>query len=374
MSDSDSRQRLVVGCMTGTSIDGIDVALVAITGHGRDLRADLLDHAAADFPDDLRRGLLDLAAGAAMVPAAIAQLAGQLGRCHATTIADLLAGRCADLVCAHGQTIYHDPDGAGGSWQLFDPWPVVAGLQVPVIYDLRQADINAGGQGAPITPLADPILYRQARGQVLNLGGIGNISWWQAEDIIGGGDVGPCNLLIDGVVGDYFPALTFDCDGAIAAAGRVVEPAADAVSTRIAAAGRGHRSLGREQFGADFRAALRVGPLAGLAAADAVACVTEAVARCLGRTLAQRPDLPAILAGGGARNRHLAARIASHAAGVSVTDSAHHGVPVQVREAMAFAVLGAVSQDGVPITVPAITGAAYPALAGTWAYPTPGER
>lgn len=364
--------RLAIGCMTGTSLDGLDAGLVRIHGHGLSMRADFLDLVSLDFPPSLRDALLMLASGRPLTAGFIVRSARWLGDLHAQAVAQLMEkhGEKPDFVCAHGQTVWHDPGaGAGVSWQLFDPWPVVRRCAVPVVYDLRQADLAAGGQGAPITPITDPILYRRDQGLVFNLGGICNVTLWQGS-LISGGDIGPCNLVLDALVRALVPGQSFDEDGRIALSGKA-DPQAVADALRlIDKAKAGIRSLGREQYGSAFVHGLRHGPLAGLSVPDAMASAVEAVAMVLGEYAGRHAGLPVILAGGGARNPALVAAFTRHAgAGARVQTSDCAGVPAQAREAMAFAVLGALSQDGVPITLPEITGAVSPGVAGVWAYP-----
>ncbi len=367
--------RLIIGCMTGTSLDGLDAVLVRVTGHGLSMRADYLDLVSLDFPPSLRDALLMLASGRPLTAGFIVRSARWLGDLHAQAVAQLIekSGTQPAFVCAHGQTVWHEPGaGAGVSWQLFDPWPLVRRCGLPVIYDLRQADLAAGGQGAPITPITDPILYRLDAGLMLNLGGICNVTAWQLQagrHRIAGGDIGPCNLVLDALVRSLVPELAYDIDGRLALKGQPHAQAVAEARVMMDKAKAGMRSLGREQYGAGFVHGLRHGPLAGLSTEDALASAVEAVALILGDYVRQHPDLPVILAGGGAKNPALVAAISRHCGGATVVTSDQAGVPAQAREAAAFAVLGALCQDRVPITLPEITGAVNPGVAGVWVYP-----
>src|SRR5262245_44850683 len=155
------RKRIIAGCMTGTSLDGLDVVLAEVRGTGLEASAQALSSAhwaLGDLSDALRR----LASGGPARPIEYLRAARRLGELHAEAAGALCrASGIArpDLVAAHGQTIWHAP-AEGLSWQLFDPWPLVTRLRTPVVHDLRQGDLCAGGQGAPITPLADWVLYR----------------------------------------------------------------------------------------------------------------------------------------------------------------------------------------------------------------------
>ena len=169
-------ERLAIGLMTGTSIDGVDAAAVVVDGHGLGMRVKVIGHDFAPL-GDLAVALRALASGERMAASEVAQMALELG----TRLADaagMLAmrlGRGAPaLIAAHGQTVFHDPP---RSWQLINAAPI-AKLGCPVVFDLRAADLAAGGQGAPITPLADFVFFRdESRGvAVVNLGGFCNVT------------------------------------------------------------------------------------------------------------------------------------------------------------------------------------------------------
>jgi 1,6-anhydro-N-acetylmuramate kinase len=396
---SQARTRWVAGCMTGTSLDGLDAALVEVEGSGLEVRATLHGMVSVSL-GDLAPVLRRFASGAPAAPLDYLRAARQLGQLHAQTVADLCArhapNRQLDLVVAHGQTICHAPPKAppnaqpvpglgpmslraepGLSWQLFDPWPLVRRLAVPVCYDLRQADLSAGGQGAPLTPLADWVLYRDAAKTraVVNLGGICNLTILPAgatSETIDGYDAGPCNLLIDAVVQALFPDRVFDQDGALAAAGRAGDCFVEALGEHPWWQQRRLRrqSTGREDFSADWVRQTIAQKCAGLAPADIVASAVGAVAGMVAIEAQTGGAAQVILAGGGSLNRTLVARIRSLCAPwAEVLLSDELGIPVAAREAVAFAVLGALSQDGVPITLPQVTGASKPGCAGAWVYP-----
>jgi 1,6-anhydro-N-acetylmuramate kinase len=281
-----------------------------------------------------------------------------------------------DLVAAHGQTIWHAP-GEGLSWQLFDPWPLVTRLRSPVVHDLRQADLCAGGQGAPITPLADWVLYRDPMVSrlVINLGGIANFAFLPARATPGeveGGDLGPCNLLIDGVVRALFPGMDCDRDGRLAARGRPSGFVREALRRRSPPAPGGSggkpRSLGREDYPEDWIA--EVAAREALAPEDVIASAVEAVAAEIADAAGPLGAREVILAGGGARNPVLASRLRAglgQAERVIVSDEL--GIAAEIREALGIAVLAALAGDGVPITLAQVTGASDAARAGVWVYP-----
>lgn len=379
--------RYVVGCMTGTSLDGLDAALVRIDGRGWAMRANLVGMVSqllGALADELR----ELTRGKPVEPVRFLRAARRLGEIHAQAIEQLLrehhAGRQPDFVVAHGQTIWHAP-AEHLSWQLFDPWPVVQRIGVPVCFDLRQADLAGSGQGAPITPASDWVMYRSSQHArlIVNLGGVCNVTYLpraaEADDAalrarIRGADVGPCNLLIDGLVHRLRPDLEFDVDGKLAREGSASDVLGEIAQKTSPFFSRAlPRTTGREDFTAAWvERVMAESRAAAVSEKDLVASAVEYVARLVGQASNQALDVGGgveiVLAGGGAKNPVLVERITHHAAKVGrVIRSDELGVPVDAREAMGFAVLGALSQDGEPITLSAVTGANKPGVAGTWA-------
>lgn len=375
-----SHTRLIAGCMTGTSLDAIDAALVEIIDTGLSMRCRFMGLVSIDL-GDMRQLLAELTSGKAHTPVVYARMARLLGELHKQAVTQLCAQHLPphgglDLVVAHGQTIWHAPD-ESLSWQLMDPWPVVRHLRVPVLYDLRQADLIANGQGAPITPLADWVMYRdllQLR-LIVNLGGICNVTDLPADcqpaDITGG-DIGPCNLLIDGLVQRLYPQLHYDTDGQIATQGTIHPEFTTWVKASPFFSKPRPHSTGREDFNSDWLDALLTkATTMKWSPQDIIASAVDAVADIITTHCKKLPNnRHMILAGGGARNPVLVQRIKDRLdPGDRLSISDELGIPVAAREAIAFAVLGALSQDNVPITLPQITGAPNPGRAGVWAYP-----
>ncbi|MCE9592388.1 MAG: anhydro-N-acetylmuramic acid kinase [Planctomycetes bacterium] len=393
--------RLVVGCMTGTSLDGLDATLVAITGHRLEMKAHYLGMVSRPL-GALREELRHFASGGAAEPIRFLRAARTLGELHADAINDLL--RESEIqnskseiafAVAHGQTIWHAPGDrnaspdAGLSWQLFDPWPIVRRVGVSVCYDLRQADLIAGGQGAPITPMSDWVMYRKpdVTRVIVNLGGICNVTVIPrggGPAAMTGGDIGPCNLLIDGVVRTLFPGHLYDEDGKISAR---MSYTGETMYRMIYGqsplqSDEKPRSLGREQFTDTWvrDLALKARRYLPTEAPQPVfprdmhdvAVLASAVESVAQRLAVYLRDVPGpyevVLAGGGVRNKTLVNRIRAHVSG-DVVVSDEIGVPCEAREAMGFAVLGALSQDGVPITLERVTGSKTPGRAGAWVYP-----
>lgn len=396
-SQPPHRRRLVAGCMTGTSLDGLDVALTEITGTGLDMKAEfvgMVSRPLGDLADQLRH----FAEGNPAPPIDYLRAARRLGELHAEAVEELVeehvtnedrSPRTAirglphpslDFVVAHGQTIWHAPrDDVGRlSWQLFDPWPIVQRLNVPVCYDLRQADLIAGGEGAPITPIADRVLFAKADKprMVVNLGGICNITSLPGDPRVDieAADLCPCNILIDGLVQELYPGKRYDEDGSIAAFGTAWDGFHKVVNTHPKSDGMLFSgTLGREDFGRDWIQGLRRAVPAELTPQDILASAVEVIAGHISYANQSYHEEEVILAGGGAKNSYLRHRIrelAFQPSGVYACDEI--GIPCEAREAVCFAVLGALSQDGVPITLPQVTGAKAsggPGVAGVWARP-----
>lgn len=351
------RARTVVGCMSGTSADGIDAAAVRISGRGLDATHESVGFASVPY-GSLAEPVRALQRGGAMTAAGIASLSRDLALLHA----DLVRGLAAhagqpDLVVMHGQTVHHAPP---VSWQLASPAVVAAELDCDVMSDLRAADLAEGGQGAPITPLADWLLMRDRSGSprtraIINLGGFCNATILPAgapPDSIAGFDVCLCNQLLDHACASR-TGHPFDEGGAHALRGRADAEIASRIAHHLASQHGAGRSLGS----ADERIGL-ADLAAGLGPEDALATVADAVARAIAHVVGTHGASGWFAAGGGTRNAALMRALAHHAAAnratFATTDAL--GVAAQAREAIAMAALGAAAQDGACVTLGAVTG------------------
>jgi 1,6-anhydro-N-acetylmuramate kinase len=351
------RTRLVLGAMTGTSIDGIDLAVARIEGSGTSMRAAPVAFRSAPLGDLAPR--LRAAAEQRPAPAGeFAALARDLGLLHAREASALLreSGIAAvDLAAVHGQTVFHRPP---VSWQLVNAHAVAEALGCDVVFDLRAHDLAAGGEGAPLTPLADWVLFRAGLARaVVNLGGFANATVLPADDgrthdaqvaSIRGADLCPCNQLLDRAARATI-GRDYDPDGATAAGG-ARDASAFAELAALLAPRPGARSLGTgdELFAWVDRHAPR------MRAADLLATAADAVGAAVGAALAAHGAHEAILAGGGARHARLRGAIAA-ASGIPVRASGELGVPASGREALEWAVLGALAADGVEVGIPGVT-------------------
>ena len=369
MADANEYSRLVIGTMTGTSIDGVDVALARVHGIGLKMTAELVRHHSGSL------GLLapQLRAAAHQQPMTtgdIATLAWEFGRIHADCIDELIGSDdSVDLICLHGQTIFHEPP---ISWQLLNPAPIAQQFGCPVVSALRQADLAAGGQGAPLTPLADWILFRdsQKTRAIVNLGGFCNMTVLPSgEDVesisqIQGFDVCACNQILNAVARHALNS-PYDKDGDAAMAGNICEDLCTTLYEKLVTQRSPERSLGTGDEALEWvsKYAKKLSPN------DLAATATMAIAMCIGAEVSKTGADEAIVAGGSAHNKAMMTAL-EKSTDVPLRTSDELGVPASVREALCMAVLGALCADGVPVTLPQVTGCNEPPpVAGVWSMP-----
>lgn len=365
MDERASRRRLIAGCMSGTSMDALDVALVEARGAGLQISI-RLERVCTRPLGEIGRRLERLALGHPHTAEEITRLGYDFALLHLEVLQHLLGDDVPDLVAVHGQTVYHQPP---LSWQLFNPAPVAAGLGVPVVCDLRSADLALGGQGAPITPLADWVMFRHPteRRIVANLGGFANCTFLppapDGEDAnlwiqsVQGRDVCVCNLLLNRLSQQCL-GQPYDRDGSTAMEGKVNEGLFEELRIMLGRQAVQNRSLGTGDEHFDWVESHRMRISAGDLLRTTCAAIGEVV------TANMDADL-VILAGGGTRNRALVKEIRSRSP-IPVVLSDELGIPSAYREAMAMAVLGALAMDGVSTTLVQVTGASRAVVGGVW--------
>jgi anhydro-N-acetylmuramic acid kinase len=380
---------LIAGIMSGTSADGIDVALCRISPARPRPRIELIRHRAFPYPAALRKAVLANMDARNTSAAELARLNWRLGEAYGEAVQSAAQGYALDLVGCHGQTIYHQGIAkpyAGRSiacsWQLGEPALIAAAAHAPVVSNFRPADMVAGGQGAPLVPLLDATLFAHPRrARVLqNLGGIANLTLVPAGgalDALIAFDTGPANMVIDALAQRLF-ARPFDRNGGLAAAGTPSESILTALLRDPYYRRRPPKSAGREQYGIKFvDRLLSLGRQRRLSPHDILATATALTSRSI--ALAWRHFLAPhlanasvdyIVAGGGARNqtlmRMLAADLAPFRCRIQTTDDL--GIPSEAKEAVAFALLAWHTWHRLPGNVPAATGAAHPAILGQITY------
>ncbi len=386
---------LVAGVMSGTSADGIDVALCRIRPdpHAAALpRLKLLGHRSFPYEKTLRSTILAIAAGRRTTAAELAQLSWRLGELYAGAIAETSAclRRKPQLAAIHGQTLYHQAVSArflGAplrcTSQVGEAAAIAERMRIPVVSDFRPADLAAGGQGAPLVPMLDFCSFHHATMNrlLLNLGGIANVTALPAACSMAevlAFDTGPANMLIDLLMQRLYNR-PLDRDGAVAASGQVQHRVLNRLMTAAYFSQPAPKSCGREQFGTAFAERLlvqcrRVGArrqdVIATATAFTAATILDAYRRIclphLARYAAQARSTELLAAGGGARNPTLMSMLAQGFTpfGVKVSSTARAGLPVEIKEAAAFALLGWLTWHHLPGNVPSATGAARPAILG----------
>jgi anhydro-N-acetylmuramic acid kinase len=366
--------RNVAGLMTGTSMDGLDIALCRITG-SPELSFDLVAFETVALPAGLKDAL---AAEQLCDVASIARANVDLGRFFADALAGVLDRYPFEvhLIGSHGQTVWHEHRVT--TLQLGEPSPMAERFGCPVVHDFRAGDIAAGGSGAPLVPYVDHRLLG-GRGEALlavNIGGIANFTALPAEaetlERLIAMDCGPGNMVLDQLAVRFSGgAMSADVDGRMAARGRVLPELLAELIAHPFFSQPPPKSTGREQFGSDFVDALlaRARPDGEQAWCDLMATAAELTAFCIHDSYRRHvaPKLPVgavAVSGGGARNPQIMKRLAARFAPIPVRSTDAHGLPAKAKEAIAFAILASERIDERPANVPSVTGACRPVLLG----------
>ena len=398
---------IVAGIMSGTSADGINVALVEI-GEAEIVDAQdsrkpppgqerqhptikLFGHAQYPYPPNVRAAILAAMNAERARVRDLARLNFLLGELYSDAV--LATQRKfrvkAALVGCHGQTLYHQgkPEMYLGkkiaaTWQTGEAAIIAARLRIPVVSDFRPADMAAGGKGAPLVPYLDYLLFRDPKvGRIVqNIGGIANLTAIpanaKAEKVIAF-DTGPGNMVIDAVTEKLF-RKPFDRDGNIAAAGTVLEPVLVRLLQHKFFRARPPKTAGREEFGREFALEFirrcgraRKEDIVATATALTARSIADAIQRfVLPRSSRRNPFREMILSGGGTKNATLVALLAAQLRplGIQLRYADEFGLPSEAKEAVAFAVLAYETWHHRPSNVPSATGAKRPAILGKISY------
>lgn len=383
------RSRLALGLMAGTSLDGVDAALVRISGPIERPQVRLLRFATLPYAAALRESLLAVAGGERVATGELSTLNVRVGEAFAR--AALRVCRQAgvppsrlSVIGSHGQTVFHQGHAAGrtpsSTMQIGEPAVIAELTQAPVVANFRSADIAAGGEGAPLVPMVDYLLLRDARqGSVaLNIGGIANVTVIPAgarPEQVFGFDTGPGNMVIDALVRRFTRGRRcYDAGGRRAARGQVIEWLLGEALRFSFFERRPPKSAGREEFGSDFVKRYFLSERPPFRPEDLLRSATELTARSIAGAL-DRFVLPRagkagkllrlVISGGGAHNRLLVERLRALLPMLTVQPSDDYGWPADAKEAMAFALLADRTTHGLPGNLPGVTGARRQLVLGT---------
>jgi anhydro-N-acetylmuramic acid kinase len=381
--------RIVCGLMSGTSVDGINAALVEISGNGESTRINVLGFSETSFSEEVQAMILSNAEASTSTVTDICLLHTLLAQLYADVIQDLCAETgidkgSIDLIGMHGQTIRHVPDAmriAGydvrGTLQIGSGTTLATLLGIPVISDFRAADMIVGGQGAPLVPYVEYLLFRSTSEHrlLVNIGGIANITWLPrgcCDDDVRACDTGPGNMVIDALMRRFY-GKEFDESGAIACSGNV--------NTDLLAWCLSHsyftkthpKSTGREEFGAAFVENLVqfAGEFGVTETADLIATASECTVRSLAKEILSfvpsNEQFILILSGGGAKNRFLRDGLRYSLPNAILGSLDAYGVRSEAKEAVCFAVLANEWLHGNPANLPSVTGAHRRVALGSFA-------
>jgi anhydro-N-acetylmuramic acid kinase len=391
----DNRSMFVIGLMSGTSADGIDVALARISGAPPNLNAKLLGHTSVKFSSAVRKEILRVAEQHAISAGALSQLNFRLGELFAT--AALSACRefrvphsKVALIGSHGQTIFHQGGPAAylgsptaSTLQIGEPSVIAARTGITTVGDFRPADIALGGQGAPLVPYADYLLYRHKKlGRVsLNLGGIANITVLPAAakpSQILAFDTGPANMLIDALVSHFTRGrLHFDKNAHLASKGHSIPALIDDLMRDPSLRMAPPKSTGREYYGHAFsKKLLALGSRYHAKPNDLIRAATIftalSIIDALNRFVLPKTTIhQLIVSGGGVNNPLILAQLSAALSNIELLPSSRLGIPEDAKEAFAFALLAYETFHRRPSNLPSATGARGPAILGKISYAPP---
>ncbi len=386
---------LVLGLMSGTSADAIDVALARVSGAAPRLNAKLLNHTSITFPLQLRKEILRVAEQQLISAGNLSQLNFRLGATFAEAALTAcrrfrIATKKIALIGSHGQTIFHQGRPVpflgrptASTLQIGEPAIIAARTGITTVADFRPADIAQGGQGAPLVPYADYLLYRHEKlGRVsLNLGGIANITVIPAKakpSQVFAFDTGPANMLIDALVPHFTHGRHhYDKNAQLAQQGRSIPALVNELMRDPYLKLPPPKSTGREYYGRSYvETLLRLGRRHKAKPNDLIRAATIftalSIVDALNRFVLPKTKIhQLIVSGGGAHNPLIMGQISAALPGVQILPSSHLGVPEEAKEAFAFALLAYETFHQRPSNVPSATGARRPAILGKISYAPP---
>lgn len=359
----------IVGLMSGTSLDGIDAALIEIEGINQNTSVQLIKHIERSFTKDQQSRILDVLSLSTSNVKKVCDLNVELGHLFAQAVQQVcdeanLPLRQVELIASHGLTVYHNViDYPHSTLQLGDPAIIAYETNTTVVSNFRSMDIAAGGQGAPLVPFSETILYRHISRELLllNIGGIANLTKiTDNHDDIVAFDTGPGNMIID----EWMRVLyqqPYDKSGTIARSGSIHQPLLEDLREHPFLQQGIPKSTGREQFGQTF-AHQMLEKYKTVAKEDLITTVTMFTALSIVdaiHRLVEPLGLPPIMivSGGGAKNTFIIEQLSKYLSHMKVATQESYGFSSQAKEAIAFAILGHQTIHGEPSNVPQATGA-----------------
>jgi anhydro-N-acetylmuramic acid kinase len=390
-----AKSMLVLGMMSGTSADGIDVALARISGAPPNLDAKLLGHSSSKFPSAVRREILRIAEQQPISARELSQLNFRLGDLFAEAALAAcrkfkVSPKRIALIGSHGQTIFHQGRAVpyfgsptASTLQIGEPSVIAARTGITTVGDFRPADMALGGQGAPLVPYVDYLLYGHEKlGRVsLNLGGIANITVLPAAakpSQVFAFDTGPANMLIDALVAHFSRGRQrFDENARLASLGRSIPALLNELLKDPYLRISPPKSTGREYYGQAYMKKLlslgrqhRAKPNDLIRAATLFTALSVVVA--LNRYVLPKTKInQLIVSGGGTNNPLILGQLAALLPGIEIVVSSHFGIPEDAKEALAFALLAYETFHERPSNLPSATGARGPAILGKISYAPP---
>lgn len=392
---SKADKKYIIGLMSGTSVDGIDAAIVEIRGHGLETEVNLIAFETCPFPSGVSQRILALCQPDTGRVDDVCEMNFYIGHLFAEAVKHILqkSGMSANdiaLIGSHGQTIHHLPKDASTNYnaspypstlQIGEPAVIAHETGIPTIADFRVADMAAGGQGAPLIAYPDYLLFRDSvkKMGLLNIGGIANLTVLPVNcslDSVSASDTGPGNMCIDAVVREITEGTErYDKAGTRAAQGTAYQPLIDEWLKHPFFQLRPPKTTGREMFGNTFAMeCLAACRKYGLADNDCIATLTELTVRTITDyiqqfVVEQNPIDTLYVSGGGVHNRTIMQRLSEVLIGTAVEPVDNSGISADAKEAIAFAILANESLHGHGGNLPSATGASVRKILGKFVCP-----
>lgn len=369
-ADLNGDSIVITGAMSGTSLDGIDFCTVKFSTKFPPLQFEVLSQTSFSFPSDLVAKLLSIAQNNRHSTKEFFQAEQSLTLAYSNGFSEHLKSLNVkpDCLAAHGQTIFHDPsqNELRGTWQILNGHFLAQKFDLVVINQFRQADMAFGGQGAPLVPIFDKLVFEQfSPVAVLNIGGISNVTLINEKNPVIAFDCGPGNMIIDYLMKKYF-GINFDDQGKIAANGKVHSEIIQSTLKEIFFQLAPPKSTGRELFNSDWIETWLTRFPETTQTENFISTATDLTAFCISDSITKfSKEVPSkiIVSGGGEKNTFLLERLRLHS-GLLVESIKNYGFDPQFKEALCFALLGFLTLSGKPGNIPSVTGANSEAILG----------